>query len=286
MQTCESTLVKKSPKLRYFPFVFRFSIIDETTFSPTFLIAVSPNLISPFSETEQAWVAQAFENFGEVLDSVAFQKVDAASNPDILIGYTLLSKGTIPTETTGGNFGLVFLNKTLQKGAIVLLDPKLWPKNFTLFRSETTFILAIENEIANLLGVPDVSYTVKQPLVTVYDTSKLQTYGQTKLTDYDAAIVRQIYGESTCSSKYTTDARAKNLAADKIAGQQFLTKLATPTPTPTSTPTSTPAVTATPTPTVTLTPTTKATTITCVKGKLTKKITAINPKCPTGYKKK
>jgi hypothetical protein len=31
---------------------------------------------------------------------------------------------------------------------------------------------------------------------------------------------------------------------------------------------------------------TKKTTITCVKGKLTKKVTAVNPKCPTGYKKK
>jgi hypothetical protein len=30
----------------------------------------------------------------------------------------------------------------------------------------------------------------------------------------------------------------------------------------------------------------KKTTITCLKGKLTKKVTAINPKCPTGYKKK
>ena len=30
----------------------------------------------------------------------------------------------------------------------------------------------------------------------------------------------------------------------------------------------------------------KATTITCVKGKVTKKVTAVSPKCPTGYKKK
>jgi hypothetical protein len=30
----------------------------------------------------------------------------------------------------------------------------------------------------------------------------------------------------------------------------------------------------------------KATTITCVKGKTNKKVTAVNPKCPTGYKKK
>jgi len=30
----------------------------------------------------------------------------------------------------------------------------------------------------------------------------------------------------------------------------------------------------------------KSTTITCVKGKLTKKVTAVSPKCPAGYKKK
>ncbi|MEY3317990.1 MAG: hypothetical protein RL540_362, partial [Actinomycetota bacterium] len=30
----------------------------------------------------------------------------------------------------------------------------------------------------------------------------------------------------------------------------------------------------------------KKTTIVCVKGKLTKKITGVNPKCPSGYKKK
>jgi membrane protein involved in colicin uptake len=31
---------------------------------------------------------------------------------------------------------------------------------------------------------------------------------------------------------------------------------------------------------------TKKTTITCVKGKLIKKVTAVNPKCPAGYKVK
>ena len=30
----------------------------------------------------------------------------------------------------------------------------------------------------------------------------------------------------------------------------------------------------------------KKTTITCIKGKLTKKVTAVNPKCPKGYVKK
>ncbi len=52
----------------------------------------------------------------------------------------------------------------------------------------------------------------------------------------------------------------------------------------------TPALTASPTPTPSATatakPAAKKITISCVKGKTTKKVTAINPKCPTGYKKK
>jgi len=39
-------------------------------------------------------------------------------------------------------------------------------------------------------------------------------------------------------------------------------------------------------PKVVVSPTIKNTTITCIKGKLTKKVTAVNPKCPSGYKKK
>jgi len=49
-----------------------------------------------------------------------------------------------------------------------------------------------------------------------------------------------------------------------------------------------PAPTATPTPTATaeVKVATKKITITCIKGKTTKKFTAVKPKCPTGYKKK
>ena len=59
----------------------------------------------------------------------------------------------------------------------------------------------------------------------------------------------------------------------------------TPTPTPTPEPTPTPTVVVTPTPTPKPT-VAKKTTITCVKGKLVKKVSAIKPVCPTGYKKR
>jgi hypothetical protein len=246
---------------------------------------------TPFSDTEQAWMQQAFDNFGEILDSVAFQKVESQADANISIGYTMLSKGKIPTETTGGTFGLWGFNSGLQKGGIQLLDPKLWPKNFPLFKSDKTFILPVQNEIGNVLGVPDVDpFGPKQSLISIYDTSKFNAYGQLKINDNDAAIIRQLYGESTCSSKYTTEERAKNLAADKIAGQQFLAKLAAPKSEPKSAPKSAPSATpsASPTPlsTASASTTAKATTITCAKGKLTKKVTKVKPVCPAGYKKK
>jgi hypothetical protein len=50
---------------------------------------------------------------------------------------------------------------------------------------------------------------------------------------------------------------------------------------PTPTPTATPSATATPKPVGA-----KKMTIICVKGKSTKKVTSIAPKCPAGYKKK
>jgi hypothetical protein len=231
---------------------------------------IAPDPVSTvFTTTEQEWLQQAFDSYGEVLDSIAFQRVENPDTANILIGYTLLSKGKIPTETTGGNFGLWGFNPSSQKGGIQLLDSKLWPKNFKFYKSQSTFILPIQNEIGNMLGVPDVDpFGPKQSLVTIYDTSKFDLYGQLKINDYDAAIIRQLYGESTCSSKYSQDARAKNLAADKIAGANYLAKLAQTTPTPVQTKSA------------------KMTTITCIKGKSTKKVTDIKPVCPKGYKKK
>jgi hypothetical protein len=80
----------------------------------------------------------------------------------------------------------------------------------------------------------------------------------------------------------------------KRATLTWKASVATPTPTPTSTPTptptpsETPSATPTPTPTVVATamPAAKKTTITCVKGKITKKVTGVKPKCPAGYKKR
>ena len=64
--------------------------------------------------------------------------------------------------------------------------------------------------------------------------------------------------------------------------------VATPTPvaTPEPTPTASPTPVTTPAPFVAPVPAAKKTTITCVKGKTTKTVTAVKPTCPVGYRKK
>lgn len=69
--------------------------------------------------------------------------------------------------------------------------------------------------------------------------------------------------------------------------QEAPAPIATPTPTPVVTQTPAPIEVAVPVATQTPKPgSAKKTTITCVKGKLTKKVTAVKPTCPAGYKKK
>ena len=72
----------------------------------------------------------------------------------------------------------------------------------------------------------------------------------------------------------------------KYTPTPVVTATPTPMPTPTMTPTPTPTPSPTPTVIITVAPLAKKTSITCVKGKSVKKVTAINPKCPKGYKKK
>lgn len=78
-----------------------------------------------------------------------------------------------------------------------------------------------------------------------------------------------------------------NASGFTFSSPSIKVKMEVPAPTPTPTPSPTPSESSTPTSSAT--PTTaaqKKITITCVKGKVTKKITALKPVCPKGYKKK
>ena len=232
----------------------------------------SDPVTQPFTTTEEQWLIEAISGLGAVLEHIAFLKVDAESSPVMKIAYTALSKGTVATSaTSGGQWGLWKAEPGLNKAEIQLLDSAHRFAGSTMFTTKEDFIHRIQNEVGNMLGVSD--YDVKNlgpgKNLTIFDTSKFGGYGRLTLSDLDASILRTAYGESTCPSSYSDSARALNLIADQQEGEKYLESL---TPTPAATPTTS--------------TTTKSTTITCVKGSSTKKVTAASPKCPSGYKKK
>jgi hypothetical protein len=164
------------------------------------------------------------------------------------------------------------------------------------------------NSNAYIAGPPtfqdgDLAYRVASPH---YDTK-----GEVQIGTYDLAIrsdiARCIYGftsapiQATLSVVYA-DGEAKKattLVSEKnnwlrLSAKGFtyssptvkvrLTQekaVVAPSPTPSASPTPTPMASASAAPVAA-----KKTSITCVKGKTTKKVTAVNPTCPKGYKKK
>ena len=128
-------------------------------------------------------------------------------------------------------------------------------------------------------------------------------YWGNNLANASASI--SVLGENGQQSVATTSVVTRsNWVYFNASGFTFSTptikvKYVAPSPTPTPTPSQTPAVTAssTPAPSASPTPSTaskqaavsnkiKKVTITCIKGKLIKKVTGVKPVCPTGYKKK
>lgn len=115
---------------------------------------------------------------------------------------------------------------------------------------------------------------------TIYQGKKLTTIASPSL-----AINNQGAPCPTCAGNSSGNSgQQNNQNSNQPSSSPSPTPMETSSPTPTPTPTPSPSpskkVTATPTPTV------KSTTITCVKGKITTKVTGINPKCPSGYTKK
>jgi hypothetical protein len=112
---------------------------------------IGPDEVSqPFTVTEEAWLVEAINSWGSVLDSIAFVKVDGSQSPMLSVGYTKLTGGTYPTATTGGTFGLWAAKPEINKAIIRLLDSAHQYPGFDLFATRENFIKALQNEIGNV----------------------------------------------------------------------------------------------------------------------------------------
>jgi V8-like Glu-specific endopeptidase len=116
----------------------------------------------------------------------------------------------------------------------------------------------------------------------VMTANSLRTSVSTPLGVTKEEVEAKAKADAEAKAKADAEAKAKADAEAKAKADAEAKAKASPTPTPIPSP----LVTLTPLSTPSATPMLKKITITCTKGKLVKKVTAISPKCPTGYKKK
>ena len=108
------------------------------------------------------------------------------------------------------------------------------------------FIHAARHELGNVLGLGDIRPS--EAFSSVMEDPWKPPYGNLRLDDFDFGLIRQLYGESTCPS--TWKSQASTLVTSSVPPINIATSK-----------------------------------ITCVKGKLIKRVSGIRPKCPVGYKK-
>ena len=120
-----------------------------------------------------------------------------------------------------------------------------------------------------LAGIPLADYENSE----ICGSKGWSAISKCEITEGYKALVTRIQGRSD-------DWRYDRVLIDTFQIRVPIVGTPTPSPSPTPTPLSTATASAASTPSA------KRTTITCVKGKLTKKVTAVKPKCPAGYKVK
>lgn len=244
-----------------------------------------------FTEQESTWLQESFDSWDVALDSINFVRQSDTSTALIQVGFVSINDNGFWTIRQRGDFRV---SGTIQ---ISSASPFITTRN--------GFIEAAQSEIGNLLGLGDIAGDVD--VDSVMKDPDTSPYGSIPLSDYDIDLIRQFYGESTCHSSWSQalkDDKAKAvlaIAAEKKAAAEALIRAAAEAQAKLDA-----EVQAAAEAKAALEEKTriaeeklyraeiaalkaslkKKTTITCVKGKLIKKVTAVKPTCPSGYKKK
>ena len=239
--------------------------IKNITWSANASIIHDESVVRSFTPEELEWVRSAFQSWDEALDSVNFSEISQSTQAEIVIGYVALISAVNQPGATG--YWNAWWNNNWRNRATI----KLKIGNTSWFSVKNQFIHAVQHELGNVLGLGDILPT--NNFASTQEDNWQPPYGPIPLSDYDIGMIRQLYGESTCPStfpnaaakaaaelkaKQEAEAAAVKAAAELKAKQEAELKAAA----------------------------LKKTTIACVKGKLIKKVTAVKPMCPAGYKKK
>ena len=154
----------------------------------------------PFTADEESWIALAIKGWDDVSNLIDFQQVSDPSAANLTIAWAV-----IPQPAGGVLFGFwnVRSLRTGQEKAIIALwdTAPMYP----LFTTQAGFVHAVQNELGNILGLPDIRPTIAPAHISVLDLSGLTTTYTPgfEIGEFDTGLLRQLYGESTCSSAAT-----------------------------------------------------------------------------------
>ena len=214
--------------------------------------------------------------------------INAAAENSNPFNYALLNNQVLFSANDGTNWGLwsyslpptapaVTLPDPLQKSAITTISPAEAVKGGSVAVTISgNFVETISNIMVAGGFLPAGSWTQTNTSVSFVMPSKPVGSYEIQIFNGAAPILKK--------QIFTFTAQVPVVTPTPI-----VTPTPTPVVTPTPSPTPTPVVTPTPSPTPTKAPSkapAKKITITCVKGKIVKKVSAVKPKCPSGYKKK
>ncbi|CAB4878426.1 MAG: hypothetical protein F2786_07080 [Actinobacteria bacterium] len=159
------------------------SIYDET-------------IARPFSDKENAWIRIAFQSWDDALDTISFQEVDPTASPEIVIGFVPLKPSAIQLNAMG------FWNTWVADGIRYKATIKLKASDMKWFSNKNQFIHSVQHELGNALGLGDLN--PNSAFTSVLEDPWQPPYGRSHLGDTDTAMIRQMYGESTCTPILTT----------------------------------------------------------------------------------
>ena len=154
------------------------------------------NTVRPFTESEMEWIRIAIKSWDNALATVSFREANSEDSPQVTIGYVEFKPAEVQLDAMG------FWNTWVESGVRYRATIKLKSSEVRWFSSKNQFIQTVQHELGNVLGLGDLKPSTA--IVSVLEDPWQPPYGKYNLSSTDVAMIRQLYGESTCTKKLKT----------------------------------------------------------------------------------
>lgn len=155
----------------------------------------------PFTAEEESSIALAIKAWGDASNIFDFQQVSDPSAASLTIAWIVIPQPG-DGRTVWGAWNTWSRGTGQEKAIIGLWDTTPTFKRFT---TQIGLIHGIQNELGNVLGLPDIRPTIAPAHISVLDLEGLWTTYTPgiEIGEFDTGLIRQVYGASTCSSAAT-----------------------------------------------------------------------------------